>query len=96
MEKLPQIESISHMKHHYKQVLNRLDAGPIVLTQHGQAAAVLVSPTAWNAAVEEREELKDIIAALKAELALERGEDTLVDIDPDTFIGEITGDAVSA
>ena len=96
MDKLPQVESISRMKHQYNEVLTQLDAGPVVLTQHGRMVAVLVAPATWDAAVEEREDLKDIIAALRAELAIARGEEEPEPIDPDTFMSEILGESVPA
>jgi prevent-host-death family protein len=94
MERIPQIEPISKMKHRYNEVLQQLKDGPVVLTQHGRATAVVVDPAQWNAAIEEREELLDAIAALKAEAALARGEANCEDIEPAAFIAEITGDAI--
>ena len=96
MERVPQIEPISKMKHQYNEILRRLEDGPVVLTQHGRAAAVVVDPVQWNAAIEEREGLLDAIAALKAEVALSQGKAELEDIHPATFIAEITGDAIQA
>ena len=96
MERIPQIEPISKMKHSYNEVLQRLEDGPVVLTQHGRAAAVVVDPAQWNAAIEEREELLDVIAALKAEAALSQGKAEWEDVDPAAFLAEITGDAVQA
>jgi hypothetical protein len=84
------------MKHHYNEVLRKLSNGLVVLTQHGQAVAVMAAPAYWDEVVEEREELLDVIAALKAELALARGDVQLEDIDPNTFIAEITGNAIPA
>ena len=55
--KLPQIDSISNMKHNYNAFLKRLNDGPIVLTKGGQAVAVLVSPQQWDSAAVERTEL---------------------------------------
>lgn len=96
MERLPRIESISTMKHSYREVLAQLSDGPVVLTQHGKAVAVLVSPNGWNRAADEREELLDEIALLKAELAIERGEDTLTEVNPDTFVAEMSDAPVQA
>ena len=96
MNKIPQIESISTMKHQYNHVLNKLQTGPVVLTQHGQAVAILVDPTEWDRAVDEREELKDVVALLKAELEIERGEDELVVVDPKTFVAEMINEPVQA
>ena len=96
MERVPQIEPISHMKHRYNEVLQQLEAGPVVLTQHGRAAAVVVHPGQWNATLDERENLLDALAALRAELALALGKASWDEIDPDTFRTEVAGDAVQA
>ena len=91
MHKLPQTESISHMKHRYNEVIAQLEHSPVVLTQSSRAVADLVAPEEWNAAVDEQRDLKDIIAGLRAELAHARGEDTAEVIDPATFLREIVG-----
>jgi prevent-host-death family protein len=96
MNKIPQIESISRMKHQYNEVIAHLDAGPVVLTQNSKPVAVLVSPEQWNASVDELEDMKDIIAGLRTELAMALGEDTFEIINPDTFMDEIAGEAVSS
>ena len=94
MERVPQIEPISKMKHQYNDVLRLAESGPVVLTQHGRAAAVVIHPAGWNAVIEEREQLLDIVAALKAELALAKGETQWEEIDPSSFIAEITDEEV--
>lgn len=94
MEKIPQIQPISTLKHQHKEVLQLLDNGPVVLTQYGQAIAVLVHPQEWDKAVDEREALEDIIASLQAELALADGNDELYEINPDNFVAEVMNEAV--
>ena len=65
MHKLPQTESISHMKHRYNEVIAQLEHSPVVLTQSSRAVADLVAPEEWNAAVDEQRDLKDIIAGFE-------------------------------
>lgn len=66
--KLPQIDSISNMKHNYVDFLRRLDKGPIVLTQHGQPVAVLLSTDEWNKAADEHENLQKEMAKLRKQI----------------------------
>ncbi|NJN81982.1 MAG: type II toxin-antitoxin system Phd/YefM family antitoxin [Caldilineaceae bacterium] len=89
MNKLPQIESISTMKHRYKEVIAKLDNGPVVLTQNSAPVGVLISPREWNQMVDEREDLEDLIALLKAELEVAEGEATMREVNPDTLSEEL-------
>jgi prevent-host-death family protein len=49
MTSIPELLPISELRLHQNEVLNRLKDGPVVLTQHSRAAAVLVSVEQWNA-----------------------------------------------
>jgi prevent-host-death family protein len=48
MNKIPELLPISELRLHQNEVLDRLKSGPVVLTQHSRAAAVLVSVEQWN------------------------------------------------
>src|SRR5215213_6635668 len=49
MNWIPELLPISELRLHQNEVLGRLKDGPVVLTQHSRAAAVLVSVEQWNA-----------------------------------------------
>jgi prevent-host-death family protein len=49
MSSIPELLPISQLRLHQNEVLSRLKDGPVVLTQHSRAAAVLVSVDQWNA-----------------------------------------------
>ncbi len=62
MMTIPELVGISDLRLRQSEVLNRLRAGrPIVLTQHTQPVAVLVSPDLWNQLVERLEDLEDAL-----------------------------------
>jgi prevent-host-death family protein len=77
MDKLPQVASISELRNKHLEVFKRLESGPVMLASRNQPQAVLVSPDQWDAIVERIDDLECIIAALEAELAIERGEATI-------------------
>ena len=52
METVPELLPISELRLRQNAVLARLKDGPVVLTQHSKAAAVLVSVDNWNARAE--------------------------------------------
>jgi PHD/YefM family antitoxin component YafN of YafNO toxin-antitoxin module len=56
---VPELMPISELRLRQSEVLGRLPNGPVVLTQHGHAAAVLVSPDQWNRIIAELEDLQD-------------------------------------
>jgi len=66
MSAVPEIVGISDLRLRQSEVLHKLAQGPVVLTQHSRAVAVLVSPEQWNQLVAELEELQDILAAREA------------------------------
>lgn len=76
---MPQVIPISDLRKRQAQIVDQLRDRPIVLTQHGYGAAVLVSPEQWAQMQDRIDDLEDTIAALRAELALARQEDELVD-----------------
>jgi prevent-host-death family protein len=79
MDIIPRITPISDLRHQPTKFLKMLLDGPVVLTQRGQAAAVLVSPNQWNSLIEQLEDALDTIEALKAKLSLAIGQAELVD-----------------
>lgn len=79
--KVPQIAAISDMKHRYRDVLQRLDAGPVVLTQRSQPVAVLVAPEQWNAQLDSYAELVEAFEALQKLLDIAEGETKVVDLE---------------
>lgn len=76
MQPVPELIPISKLRHVQNEILARLREGPVVLTQHGEAAAVLVDPTTWNRLLAELEDLTDAIDALEA-----RAEEGTVDFE---------------
>ena len=72
----------------YKQA----ETSPVVVLSRSTPKLVCVSPEAWNNTARLIEDQEDLIAALKAELALAIGEDVADEIDDfDAFEAEITG-----
>jgi prevent-host-death family protein len=61
----------NRLRQQQEKVLNKLSDGPIILTQHGRASVVLVSPEHWNQLVEELEDLQDALDAVEARQDLE-------------------------
>jgi PHD/YefM family antitoxin component YafN of YafNO toxin-antitoxin module len=89
MRPIPEIISISELRLHQNEVLGRLAESPVVLTQYGKLAAVLVDPEQWNNFLEEYEDLYLSVEALKVELALERGETGTISLEE--FEAELGG-----
>lgn len=84
MHKVMQTMSISEFRKNQLDTLSSLERDPVVLTQNGRDAAVLVLPAQWNRLIDRLEDLEDSVAALEMELAIERGEvqiDTITDVD---------------
>jgi prevent-host-death family protein len=63
---IPDIVGISDLRLRQNEVLSRLHKGPVVLTQHSRAVAVLVSPEQWNEIIERLEEAEDALDILEA------------------------------
>ena len=79
MNAIPELMPISELRLRQSEVLARLPAGPVLLTQHGQSAAVLVSVGQWNKIAGDLDDLEDAVTALKTQLALAQGDTDLVD-----------------
>ena len=75
---IPVTVNISELRQRQGELLARLPEGPILLIQYSTPAAVLMSVDQWNQLVQDVEDLEDTVTALKAQLALARGESELV------------------
>lgn len=76
MPKLPRIVPITDLRQDAAAVLERVkdSAEPIVITQRGRAAAVLLSPEAYERSEHEREMLR-ALARGEREIRMNRGVD---------------------
>ncbi len=66
MAAIPAIYGVSDLRTRKDEILSKLRDGPVVLTQHARAVAVVVSPEKWNQLVAEIEDLQDALAAVEA------------------------------
>ena len=78
MNPIPETLPISELRHKQAQVLEKLSDAPVLLTQHGKAAAVLVDPQQWNQLLGLVETLDESVIALEAQIELLTGEDETV------------------
>ena len=78
-----QIVPVSDFRIRQTDVLSKLTNGPVYLTQRSKPAAVLLSNGIWNHLLQRLDEQDDLIAALKAELAIANGEYVPEEIDCD-------------
>jgi prevent-host-death family protein len=62
MNAVPELVPISEVRKRQNEILVQLNAGPVILTQRGRVAAVMVSPEQWNQLIER---LKDLEEALE-------------------------------
>ena len=76
MPKLPQIVPITDLRQDAAAVLNRLkdSAEPVIITQRGRAAAVLLSPEVYERSEQERQMLR-LLARGEREIRKNRGVD---------------------
>ena len=79
MDVVPELVPISGLRTRQNEILDQLADKPVVLTQHGRAAAVLVSPEQWNLLVELVEDLTDALDALEMRARIASGEETVRD-----------------
>lgn len=61
MNRVPQIASITELRNNHLALLKRLDNGPVILAQHSQPVAVIVTPEQWNEQSDELQRLRRII-----------------------------------
>lgn len=66
---------ISDLRHRQNEILASLQKGPVILTQRGRGAAVLLSLDEWNMLLERLEELEDAADAVEARRYAEPGID---------------------
>ena len=68
---------VSELRTHQAQVLARLQEGPVLLTQRGRGAGVLVHPDRWNELVEALLEYEDITIAQERMLEARENPDAI-------------------
>ena len=73
MQAIPQIEPVTRLQREWRSLFDKLSSGPVVLSNQGRAAAVLVSVDEWNRAAERQFTQEDINALLAAQRAKEAG-----------------------
>ncbi len=66
MSALPELVPISELRGKQSEVLSKLSKGPVLLTQHGKAAAVMMSVEQYNMMLEALEDLRDALDAVEA------------------------------
>ena len=66
MNRIPELVPISEIRQRQNEILASLRNGPIVLTQHGRAAAVMLAPAEYNRLVAALEDLEDAMDAAEA------------------------------
>jgi prevent-host-death family protein len=76
---VPELVPIWALRTRQNQILRSLVKGPIVLTQHGQAAAVLVSLEQWDHLVETLEDLMDSPDAIEMKARVATGQESVID-----------------
>lgn len=74
MDRVMKTLSLSDFRTHQVETLAGIQNAPVVLTQNGRGAALLVAPEQWNTLLDRLEDLEDAVAALSMELAIERNE----------------------
>lgn len=74
---IPELVPISELRLRQSDVLDRLAESPVVLTQHGRAAAVLVNPAQWAEIVERLEFLEDSLEAAEVRARIHAGEEAV-------------------
>ncbi len=86
MYAVPELVPISEIRKRQNEILTQLNAGPVILTQRGRAAAVMVSPGQWNRLVEMLKDLEaaleeplDVQAAQEIEARISAGEEPILD-----------------
>ncbi len=66
MGNIPEIVPISDIRQRQVEILASLANGPVILTQHGRAAAVMISPAEYDHMVTALEDLQDAASAAAA------------------------------
>jgi len=92
MDKVPELVPISEMRTHQAAILEQLKQGPIVLTHHSRAAAVLVDPSHWNRLLEQLEDARDINVIRQQESEEEQGQIELMPVDEEELRAWASGE----
>ncbi len=79
LNRVPKIIPISKRRPMQNEVLSALSEDPVVLTQHGEAVAVLVDPNQWNQLIDELEEWQDSFEAMEARYQITVGKEEIVE-----------------
>lgn len=66
MERVPELVPISDIRQRQVEILEMLNNGPVILTQFGRAAAVMLSPAEYNRLIDALEDLQDAADAAAA------------------------------
>ena len=88
----PQIEPVTKMSREPRVLLEKAKDSPVHLTAHGVAEAVLISAAGWQIIteqLEELEDLRDVLAAYKAEIEIWEGRGQLAKMDLDQLEAEL-------
>lgn len=78
LERVPHTIPVSDLRNEQARILEQLGDGPILLTQRGRAAAMLIAPQNWNQLIDHLETLEDSVDALLAKIELLEGDDETV------------------
>ena len=90
MDRIMKTISLSDFRNHQLETLAAIEQSPVVLTQNGRSAALLVIPEQWNTLLEQIADLEDTVAALEMELAIARKEVAVQTVtDPEQFRREM-------
>lgn len=81
MRAIPELIPISQLRLKQSEVLNRLSEGPVILTQHGHGAAVLVDLDQWNRMIETLEDLQDAVDVALIQQEIAAGAEEVLDWD---------------
>lgn len=80
MNRLPQMVSVADIKNHHLKVFALLENGPVLVASHSKPTAVLISPSQWDAIVEELDTLWAEREAALAELRIATGRSKVVEM----------------
>jgi prevent-host-death family protein len=81
---------ISELRKRQDEVLAMIERRPVILTQHGRGAAVLISLAQWESILERLEDMDDALTMIEARLA-----DTEPAAPLDEIVAELTQDKVT-
>ena len=95
MNQLPQMAPVSALKNKHLGVFRMAQKAPVVLINRSRPVGVLISLEQWDALAARLDDLEAAVGALEAELALERGEESLTDVDLDALKAEADRESVA-